>query len=85
MRAAQLRGEQTIPVQFLTGDDDTPFLLAVEGNVAHGLPLSLSERKAAAVPLIAAASEDRAMGAEQAPQANSSGTLTWLQPEPHTT
>jgi ParB-like chromosome segregation protein Spo0J len=53
MRAAQLRGEQTIRVQFFTGDDAAAFLLAVEANIAHGLPLSLSERKAAAVRLIA--------------------------------
>ncbi len=53
MRAARLRGDQTIEVQYFTGDDDAAFLLAVEANTAHGLPLSLSERKAAAVRLIA--------------------------------
>ena len=53
MRAAQLRCAQTIEAQFFTGDDDAAFLLAVEANIAHGLPLSLSERKAAAVRLIA--------------------------------
>ena len=53
MRAAELRGAQTIEAQLFTGDDDAAFLLAVEANVAHGLPLSLSERKAAAVRLIA--------------------------------
>jgi hypothetical protein len=53
VRAAQLRGEQTITVHFFVGDDDSAFLLAVEANMAHGLPLSLCERKAAAVRLIA--------------------------------
>jgi hypothetical protein len=53
VRAAQLRGEQTIKVHFFVGDDDSAFLLAVEANMAHGLPLSLCERKAAAVRLIA--------------------------------
>lgn len=52
MRAAQLRGEQTIKVQFFTGDDHAAFLLAVEANIAHGLPLALPERKAAAARLI---------------------------------
>ena len=53
IRAAQLRGEQTIKLQFFTGGDDAAFLPAVEANIAHGLPLALSERKAAAVRLIA--------------------------------
>jgi ParB-like chromosome segregation protein Spo0J len=53
MRAAQLRGDYTIKAEFFTGDDDSAFLLAVEANMAHGLPLSLCERKAAAVRLIA--------------------------------
>ena len=53
MRAALLRGEQTITAQFFVGDAETAFLLAVENNVAHGLPLTLCERKAAAMRLIA--------------------------------
>ena len=53
MRAAQLRGEYTIKAEFFTGDDDSAFVVAVEANMAHGLPLSLCERKAAAVRLIA--------------------------------
>jgi ParB-like chromosome segregation protein Spo0J len=48
LRAAQLRGERTISTQFFTGTDEDAFVLAVAANIAHGLPLSLTERKAAA-------------------------------------
>lgn len=52
VRAAQLRGQQTINASFFSGDDAAAFLLAVEANVTHGLPLSLPERKLAAARLV---------------------------------
>ncbi|WP_236669915.1 ParB/RepB/Spo0J family partition protein [Streptomyces antimycoticus] len=48
LRAAALRGEAEIEVQFFDGTEWDSFLLAVESNIAHGLPLSLADRTAAA-------------------------------------
>lgn len=53
LRAAALRGEDEIEVRFFEGTEDDAFVLAVEANVAHGLPLSLSDRRAAAARIIA--------------------------------
>jgi ParB-like chromosome segregation protein Spo0J len=50
--AARLRGRDNIAVRFADVDDDAAFLLAVEANIAHGLPLSLADRKAAASRII---------------------------------
>ncbi|MCA1219630.1 ParB/RepB/Spo0J family partition protein [Streptomyces sp. 8L] len=51
-RAALLRGENVIRARFFDGTAEEAFLLSVRANRAHGLPLSLSERKAAAARLI---------------------------------
>jgi ParB-like chromosome segregation protein Spo0J len=48
LRAAELRGEAEIPVRFFDGAEADAFVLAVQANVGHGLPLSLADRKAAA-------------------------------------
>jgi len=48
LRAAELRGETTIKCDFFSGDEDLAFVLAVEANVSHGLPLSVADRSAAA-------------------------------------
>ncbi|MEV6752879.1 ParB N-terminal domain-containing protein [Streptomyces sp. NPDC051214] len=48
VRAARLRGDETISVIFFEGDDRETFLLSVESNVRHGLPLSPADREAAA-------------------------------------
>ncbi|WP_233221496.1 ParB/RepB/Spo0J family partition protein [Streptomyces carminius] len=47
VRAALLRGEETISVTFFEGDDDEAFLRAVDANIKHGLPLSPADREAA--------------------------------------
>jgi transposase-like protein len=52
LHAAELRGEEEIDVRFFDGDDASSFVLAVRANVMHGLPLSLADRKAAAVRII---------------------------------
>ncbi|MEV4315579.1 ParB N-terminal domain-containing protein [Actinocrispum sp. NPDC049592] len=52
LRAALLRGERTLAVRFFDGDEDRAFLLSVQANLAHGLPLSLADRKAAALRVI---------------------------------
>ena len=48
LRAARLRGDETIAVTFFEGDDGEAFLLAVGTNIKHGLPLSPADREAAA-------------------------------------
>jgi ParB-like chromosome segregation protein Spo0J len=50
--AARLRGQTTIEVQFFDGSEADAFLTAVEANVAHGLPLTLADRRAAARRII---------------------------------
>ncbi|WP_431041724.1 transcriptional regulator [Streptomyces sp. P1-3] len=51
--AAYIRGQETIDVEFFEGSPEDAFLRAVEANVAHGLPLSLADRRAAASRIIA--------------------------------
>ncbi|MEV8318430.1 ParB N-terminal domain-containing protein [Streptomyces sp. NPDC059900] len=52
LRAAQLRGDDKIPVTYFDGSESDAFVLAVESNVAHGLPLSMADRKQAAGRII---------------------------------
>ncbi|MEO3875002.1 ParB N-terminal domain-containing protein [Nonomuraea sp. B12E4] len=52
LRAAELRGARTIAVRFFDGSERDAFVLAVRENVAHGLPLSLADRKAAAERIV---------------------------------
>jgi ParB-like chromosome segregation protein Spo0J len=52
VRAAQLRGEQTIQAWYFDGGDAAAFVLAVRSNVQHGLPLSLADRKTAATRML---------------------------------
>jgi len=53
LRAAQMRGDKTIACQFFDGGDDLIFVAAVLANVAHGLPLTLVDREAAASRILA--------------------------------
>lgn len=46
--AAVLRGEDSVEVHYFDGPEADSFLRSVSANVAHGLPLSTPERKAAA-------------------------------------
>lgn len=48
IRAAQLRGDDTIEVRYFDGSEDDAFVLGIRENTAHGLPLSLADRRAAA-------------------------------------
>lgn len=52
LRAAVLRGQDEIEVRLFDGDESDAFVLAVEANITHGLPLSLSDRTAAAARII---------------------------------
>lgn len=48
VRAAQMNGRTEIAVDYFEGDDDAAYLTAVRANLAHGLPLSLADRRVAA-------------------------------------
>lgn len=52
LSVARLRGQRDIAVVFFDGDDNEAFELAVQLNVAHGLPLTLAERRSAAARLL---------------------------------
>ncbi|WP_405792397.1 hypothetical protein [Streptomyces sp. NBC_01506] len=48
LRVARLRGDENVLVEFFDGDENEAFLLSVNANIKHGLPLSLADREAAA-------------------------------------
>lgn len=52
VRAAQMRGDKTISAELIEANDDDSFILGVEYNIAHGLPLSSCDRKAAATRIL---------------------------------
>lgn len=52
VRAAELRGQSKIAARFFDGDAADAFVLAVESNIAHGLPLTTADRKRAAGRII---------------------------------
>lgn len=52
LHAATIRGEKAIDVRFFDGTEADAFVLAVQLNQAHGLPLSLSDRKNAAARIV---------------------------------
>ena len=62
--AASLQGRETIEVIYFDGRDADAFLRAVEENVAHGLPLSLTDRRVAAERIVVSHPHmsDRAIG-----------------------
>jgi ParB-like chromosome segregation protein Spo0J len=66
LRAAECSGRDHVQVSYFDGDDDAAFMLAVERNIRHGLPLPLADRKAAAQRILAssAALSDRAIAAK---------------------
>jgi ParB-like chromosome segregation protein Spo0J len=63
VQAAKLQGEEEIAATFFEGDEDTAFVLAVQSNISHGLPLTLRERTAAAERILSSHSDwsDRAI------------------------
>jgi ParB-like chromosome segregation protein Spo0J len=65
LRAAILRGDDDIDVHFFDGDEDEGFIIAVQANIAHGLPLTLADRRAAALRILRAypTLSDRAVAA----------------------
>jgi ParB-like chromosome segregation protein Spo0J len=65
VQAARLRGERTIRAVLFEGDARSAFVHAVQTNIAHGLPLSLADRVAAAEQIVVTHPEwsDRAVAA----------------------
>jgi hypothetical protein len=53
VKAALSRGDKAIAVRFFDGNADDAFVLAVNSNVTHGLPLSLADREAATTRILA--------------------------------
>lgn len=64
LQAALLQGRTRIKARFFKGSDADAFLVAVKENTAHGLPLTLAERKTAASRIITSYPHlsDRAIG-----------------------
>uniref|UniRef100_UPI00384B6F5B streptomycin biosynthesis protein n=1 Tax=Spongiactinospora rosea TaxID=2248750 RepID=UPI00384B6F5B len=52
VQAARLRGEAEIDVKFHDGDEAEAFVVAVRANTTHGLPLTLTDRTAAATKIL---------------------------------
>ncbi|MEU9254967.1 ParB N-terminal domain-containing protein [Streptomyces sp. NPDC048270] len=52
LRAAVLRGQDTVPVTYFDGSAEDAFVLSVEANISHGLPLTHAERTAAALRIL---------------------------------
>lgn len=64
LMAASLQARPTIDVIFFDGSETDVFLRAVQENVAHGLPLSQADRRAAAERIVTSHPQmsDRAIG-----------------------
>jgi hypothetical protein len=77
IRVAMLRGQDEIDVEFFDGSEDEAFMRAVEQNVRHGLPLSLSDRRSAAMCILASHPEvsDRAIAALTALSSKTVGAI----------
>ncbi|MFC9328848.1 streptomycin biosynthesis protein [Kitasatospora sp. NPDC057015] len=52
LRAATLRGRRDIEVEYFVGEPRDAFVLAVNANIAHGLPLSQADRATAAARIM---------------------------------
>ncbi|SEH03485.1 Chromosome segregation protein Spo0J, contains ParB-like nuclease domain [Nonomuraea solani] len=52
VRAAQLNGKEVITAHFYDGTDDDAFVISVERNVTHGMPLTHADRRAAVARII---------------------------------
>jgi ParB-like chromosome segregation protein Spo0J len=79
LKAAILRGERTIEAIFYDGDDAEAFMMAVKANIKHGLPLSLSDRKAAAARIVRSSPHmsDRAIAEVSGLSAKTVGAIRW--------
>jgi hypothetical protein len=83
--AARLRGDQFIEVRFFEGTAQEAFVLAVQANVAHGLPLSFEDRTGAAERVIRShpGLSDRAIASVVGLGARTIGNIRRRLPVPH--
>ncbi|MFE2560541.1 ParB N-terminal domain-containing protein [Streptomyces sp. NPDC059352] len=65
LKAASLRGDETIQVTLFDGSPEAAFILSVKANNTHGLPLTAADRRAAAGRLLGLCPDlsDRAIAA----------------------
>nr|WP_156892913.1 winged helix-turn-helix transcriptional regulator [Actinokineospora enzanensis] len=65
LRAAALAGQESIGVRFFDGSEADAFVLAVQANIRHGLPLRHADRAAAAARIVTSHPQwsDRAIAA----------------------
>ncbi|MEU7278402.1 winged helix-turn-helix transcriptional regulator [Streptomyces sp. NPDC045431] len=77
LRAARLRGQHLVEVRFFDGSPEDAFVLAVESNTLHGLPLTLADRTAAAARILASHPDwsDRAVASRTGLAAATVGAL----------
>jgi ParB-like chromosome segregation protein Spo0J len=77
LRAAVLRGDAKIEARFFDGTAEAAFVAGVEANIAHGLPLSLADRQAAAGRILASHPQwsDRAVAASAGLDAKTVGAI----------
>lgn len=77
LRAAVLRGQEEIACRLFEGGEDAAFVIAVETNIAHGLPLSLADREAAAARILRSHPQwsDRAIAAVTGLSAKTVGVI----------
>ncbi|MEU5090363.1 transcriptional regulator [Streptomyces sp. NPDC021356] len=75
--AAAANGLTSVEVQYFDGPDEEAFLRSVTANVAHGLPLSVADRKAAAERILRSHRDlsDRAVAAYTGLDAKTVATL----------
>lgn len=82
VQAAKRRGEAEIDATLFEGDAETAFVVAVQANIAHGLPLSLADRRAAAGRILLTHPQwsDRAIAAATGLSATTVRTIRDSQP-----
>lgn len=52
LRAAKIKGQDAIEVEFFDGSEEAAFVEAVRANTVHGLPLSMKDRHSAALRIM---------------------------------
>ncbi|MFD3514771.1 ParB/RepB/Spo0J family partition protein [Streptomyces sp. NPDC058657] len=77
LHAARSQGRESIEVRYFDGTETEAFLLAVESNIRHGLPLSLADRRASAQRILRGRPEwsDRAIAARTGLSGKTVGVL----------
>ncbi|MFJ7592396.1 ParB N-terminal domain-containing protein [Streptomyces sp. NPDC097617] len=82
LRAAVLRGQDTVAVTYFDGSAEDAFVLSVEANISHGLPLTQAERTTAALRILRSHPDwsDRGIARRTGLAARTVGTLRRREP-----